>query len=101
MGKHDKACARIRPIYSVPVLSIPCEVHIHRSSSVSSSLERVPYYQAWIGRIMWNNPIVKSLPQSFLQLVAQWKWGAKMVRFIRWLSVGSFQQLLTEKEPNV
>ncbi|KAI4817230.1 hypothetical protein KUCAC02_009506, partial [Chaenocephalus aceratus] len=45
----------------------------------------VPYYQAWIGRIMWNNPIVKSLPQSFLQLVAQWKWGAKMVRFIRWL----------------
>ncbi|KAI9524556.1 hypothetical protein NQZ68_016565 [Dissostichus eleginoides] len=101
MGKHDKACARIRPIYSVPVLSIPCEVHIHRSSSVSSSLERVPYYQAWIGRIMWNNPIVKSLPRSFLQLVAQWKWGAKMVRLIRWLSVGSFQQLLTEKEPNM
>ncbi len=41
------------------------------------------YYQAWIGRILWNSPIVKSLPHSFLQLVAQWKWWARMVLFIR------------------
>lgn len=42
-------------------------------------LKRFHYYQAWIGRIWWNNPIVKSLPHSFLQLVAQWKRGAKMM----------------------
>lgn len=35
--------------------------------------KRFHYYQAWIGRILWNNPIVRSLPHSALQLVAQWK----------------------------
>ncbi|TNN81229.1 hypothetical protein EYF80_008563 [Liparis tanakae] len=49
---------------------------------------------ARIGRIMWNNPIVKSLPHSLLQLVAQ----RKMVLFIRCLSGGSLLQLHTERD---
>lgn len=77
----------VRPVWAACPQSGGSAIPLFKQKKRKEKKKLFIMIRAELAGISWNNPAAGSVPRSFLQLVAQWKWGARTEP--RRLSVGS------------